>query len=143
MNKILLPALLASLALGARAQSIPSARVPAAVVAGFRAAFPTVTAPKWEKEGKHYEAGFTLRGATISALLSPTGTLLETETGLPPAQLPAPVRARLASTYRAYTVSEAATIRYADGRTVYEAELTRHSQHQDVLFTADGHLVKP
>ena len=138
MKKTLLPVLLAGLAYSAQAQTLQPTQVPAAVVATFNATFPAVKAPTWEKEGDHYEAGFTLNGATMSALLSPAGALLETETDMAPSHLPAPVRATLARAYPGYKVTEAATIVAASGATTYEAELSKHGKRQDVVFHADG-----
>lgn len=122
------------------AQKLTPAQVPAAVTATFKAKFPQVTANTWEKEGSQYEAGFKLNGQTMSALLTPAGALVETETDMAPSQLPAPVRAKLASAYKAYQVKEAATIVRADGSTVYEAEVSKGGKAQDVLFHADGSL---
>lgn len=116
--------------------------MPAAAKATFEAKFPTVTTNTWEKEGDKFEAGFKLGGKTMSAVITAAGELLETETDMTPAQLPAAVRAKLASTYNAYQVTEAATIVSAAGTTTYEAELSKGGQHQDVLFNADGSLAK-
>ena len=132
----------AALALPAAAQTLKPAQVPAAARATFQAKFPAATAHTWEKEGDKYEAGFQLKGKTMSALLTPAGELLETETGLLPAQLPAAVRAQLASHYAAYKIREAAIIVRADGSTVYEAEVSQGGRVRDVLFHADGSLAK-
>ena len=136
------PLLVAALALPTAAQTLKSTQVPAAVHATFQARFPAVTTPSWEKEGDKYEAGFKLKGKTMSALLTPTGELLETETDMLPAQLPAAVRAQLASHYVAYKIREAATIVRADGSTVYEAGVAQGGKAQDLLFHADGSPAK-
>ncbi|RYE04846.1 MAG: hypothetical protein EOP33_08370 [Rickettsiaceae bacterium] len=74
----------------------------------------------------------------MSALLSPAGALLETETDMAPSHLPAPVRATLARAYPGYKVTEAATIVAASGATTYEAEVSKHGKRRDVVFHADG-----
>ncbi|MGI4832055.1 MAG: hypothetical protein ACRYFK_01180 [Janthinobacterium lividum] len=74
----------------------------------------------------------------MSALLSPAGALLETETDIAPSRLPAPVRAALARDYKAYQVTEVATIVSASGTTTYEAEVSKNRKWQDVVFHADG-----
>ena len=122
----------------AQAQKVPAAQVPAAAKATLQAKFPAVKAATWEKEGADFEAGFSSNGKTMSVVITPAGALRETETDLPPAQLPAAVRATLARDYKAYKVAEAATIVKADGSTVYEAEVSKIGKKQDVLFTADG-----
>ena len=142
MKKTLLPALLAGLTYAAAAQTLRPAQVPAAVVATFHTKFPGVQAPTWEKEGTRYEAGFKQNGTSMSALLSPAGVLLETETDIAPSRLPAPVRATLARDYPACQVTEAATIVSASGATTYEAEINTKGKRQDVVFNADGTLAK-
>ena len=127
----------------APAQVVPARQVPPAVVTAFRKAYPAVQAVRWEREGGQYEAGFRQGSTDKSVLLSAAGTLLETETALPPSQLPAPVRVRLARDYAAYRLTEAAKIvTVATGSITYEAEMTRQGQHHDLLFRADGTQVK-
>ena len=52
------------------------------------------------------------------------------------------MRAKLAGEYKAYKVTEAATLVSADGKTTYEAEVSKGGKHQDVVFNADGTLAK-
>jgi len=130
------------LTLGVQAQMLKPAQVPVAVMTTFRAKFPQVKSNTWEKEGTKYEAGFTLNGKTMSALITPAGKLIETETDMPPAQLPTAVRTKLSSNYKSYKINEAATIVRADGSTVYEAEVARGGKAHDVLFNANGSLAK-
>jgi hypothetical protein len=61
---------------------------------------------------------------------------------LKPAQVPAAVRTKLASDYKAYKVTEAATLISADGKTTYEAEVSKGGKSRDVMFNADGALAK-
>lgn len=139
---MILAAFALALAAPAHAQMLKPAQVPAAAKATFKAKFPAVTSNTWEKEGDKFEAGFKQGGKTMSAVITPAGELMETETDMTPAQLPAAVRAKLASDYKAYKVTEAATIVTADGQTTYEAEVSKGGKHQDVLFNADGSLAK-
>lgn len=140
MKKLLLPLALLLLAGGAQAQKLAASQVYTAAKTAFKAKFPSVTNPTWEKEDKAYEASFKLNGKSMSALITPAGELLETETELSPAELPAAVRATLARDYKDYKVREAATIVKANGKTVYEAEVAKGGKKQDVLFTADGKI---
>ncbi|MBD2769427.1 PepSY-like domain-containing protein [Hymenobacter sp. BT664] len=141
MKTVLMFAVAALLAGSAHAQKVAAAQVPAAAKATFQAKFPAVKTVAWEKEGTDYEAGFKQNGKTMSAVITPAGVLQETETDMKVAELPAAVRATLARDYKAYQVKEAATIAKADGRTVYEAEVSKGGKEQDVLFTADGKVV--
>ncbi|MFC6223428.1 PepSY-like domain-containing protein [Hymenobacter artigasi] len=127
----------------AQAQKMAAAQVPAAATAAFKKAFPTVKAVKWEKEGADYEAGFDMGKAEMSAVITAAGVLMETETEMPVAQLPAPVQKSLAMNYKTAKITEAAKIvTAATGTTTYEAEVTQNGKHRDVLFNADGTEVK-
>ena len=143
MKKVMILAAFAlALAAPAHAQMLKPAQVPAAVRATFKAKFPLVKTNSWEKEGDKYEAGFKQDGITMSALITPAGELVETESDMSPAKLPAAVRAKLASDYKAYKVTEAAVLVSASGATTYEAEVSQGGKHHDVVFNADGSLVK-
>ena len=143
MKKLLLILPLAMLAVAAQAQKmLPAKQVPAAVRATFKDKFPTVKTNTWEKENGKYEAGFKENGTTMSALITPTGELTETESDMVPSKLPAAVRTVLARDYKAYKVTEAATLVSAAGVMTYEAELSKAGKSHDVLFNADGSLVK-
>ena len=141
-NAMILAAFALALAAPAHAQMLKPAQVPAAARATFKAKFPLVKTNSWEKEGDKYEAGFKQDGVTMSALITPAGELVETESDMSPAKLPAAVRAKLASDYKAYKVTEAAVLVSASGATTYEAEVSKGGEHQDVVFNADGSLVK-
>lgn len=131
------------LAAPAQAQKLKATQVPAAVVAAFKQKFTQVKEVKWEKEGNKYEAGFEQGKVEMSALLSASGELLETESEMAPSQLPAAVRAKLASAYKTYKVTEAAKIvTVSTGTTTYEAEVLKSGKKMDLLFDADGQEVK-
>lgn len=143
MKQVLIMAAFAlALTAPAHAQMLKPAQVPTAVKATFKAKFPAITSNTWEKEGTKYEAGFTQNGITMSALITPAGELLETESDMSPAKLPAAVRTKLASDYKAYKVTEAAILVSADGKTTYEAEVSKGGKSHDVVFNADGSLAK-
>lgn len=129
-------------AVSAQAQKVPATQVPAAAQVIFRHTFATAKDVRWAKEGASYEVAFTQQGQKMSAVITPAGKLLETETTLPISQLPPAVRTTLARTYKTAKVSEAARLVRADGRTVYEAEIRQGGKQQDVLFTADGQVTK-
>ena len=131
-----------ALALAAPAQVLKPAQVSAAARATFKAKFPLVKTNTWEKEGDKYEAGFKQNSITMSALITPAGELVETESDMSPAKLPAAVRATLARDYKACKVTEAAVLVSASGATTYEAEVSQGGKHHDVVFNADGSLVK-
>ena len=142
-KQLLLSATAMLIAGAAQAQKLAAAQVPAAATATFKKTFPTVKTVKWEKEGADYEAGFDMGKAEMSVVITAAGVLKETETEMAVAQLPAPVQNTLATSYKAYRITEAAKIvTAATGTTTYEAEISRAGKHRDVLFNADGTEVK-
>ena len=141
MKNLLLLIALAALGQHAQAQKMAAAQVPAAVKNTFKAKFPTVKTTTWERENGNFEASFTQRGAAMSAVITPAGELKETETDMPVARLPAAVRATLARDFKAYKVTEAATLVSGAGLTTYEAEVKKDGKVQDVVFRADGTVI--
>jgi len=102
----------------------------------------------WEMENGQYLAAFYQHGTSVSALITPTGELTETETDIVPRKLPPAVRAVLARDYNTYRVTGAATLVSAAGATTYEAEVYKAGKRHDVHFNADGYrewksLIKP
>ena len=142
MKKLLLLIVLAIAGHQAPAQTLRAAQVPAAVKATFKAKFPAVKTNTWEKENGDFEAGFTLHGAPVSAVIAPGGELKETETGMAVAQLPAAVRATLARDFKTAKITEAATLVSGAGTTTYEAEVRQGGQVRDVVFDAGGRVLK-
>ena len=142
MKQLLLPALLLAGVTSTPAQLLKPAQVPAAARATFKARFPMVKTNTWEREGDRFEAGFRLKGRSMSAIITPVGELVETETDMPPAQLPAAVRATLARDFGNYRITEAATLISGRGITTYEAEVSKGGQRQDVVFNANGTRVR-
>ena len=131
------------LAAPAFAQNLTPAQVPAAVVTTFHQTFSQATAVRWEREHGGYEAGFRQGRTVMSAVFDAAGALQETETGMAPGALPAPVRHTLATRYKGIKVSEVAKIVAAKtGAVTYEAEVREHGRARDVLFTADGREVR-
>ena len=135
---MILAAFALALAAPVHAQMLKPAQVPAAARATFKAKSPLVKTNTWKKEGDKYEAGFKQNGITMSALITPAGELVETESDMSPAA----VRAKLTSDYKTYKVTEAAVLVSASGATTYEAEVSKGGKHQDVVFNADSSLAK-
>ena len=142
MKKLLMLTALAALSYRAQAQKLAAAQVPAVVQATFRARFPAVKTNTWEKENGDFEAGFKLNGATMSAVITPAGVLKETETDMAVNKLPAAVRATLARDYSTARITEAATLVSGTGAMTYEAEVKQKGKSRDVVFNADGTVVK-
>ena len=142
MKKLLMLVALVAIGYQAQAQKLSAAQVPVAVKTTFKAKFPTVRTNTWEKENGDFEAGFTLNGATMSAVITPTGELKETETDMAVAKLPAAVRATLARDFKTAKITEAATLVSGAGAVTYEAEVQQGGKSHDVVFNADGTVLK-
>ncbi|MCC3160159.1 PepSY-like domain-containing protein [Hymenobacter sp. 15J16-1T3B] len=140
---LLLLALTTGAAVAVQAQELTAKQVPAAVTAAFHKAHPAAKQVKWEKEDGNYEAEFKQGAEELSVVMTADGKLLETETEIRVAQLPAAVRGKLTSAYAGYQVTEAAKIvTAATGATTYEAELRKPGKKMDVIFDASGGVVK-
>ncbi len=142
MKNLLIISALIAMGYQAQAQKMNTAQVPAVVRATFKAKFPTVKTNTWEKEAGDFEAGFKLNGATMSAVITPAGVLRETETDIAVDKLPTAVRATLARDFKTAKVTEAATLVSGTGATTYEAEIKQNGKTRDVVFNADGTVVR-
>lgn len=126
-----------SIAFTACAQKLKDAAVPAAVKTSFARHYPSTTA-KWEKEDGNYEAGFKQGGKTMSAVFDANGTMMESETDIKVADLPASVVSYIKAHYKGKSIKEGAIITKADGTVNYEAEVAG----KDVIFDSNGNFLK-
>ncbi len=116
---------------------------PAAVQAAFKAKFPTVQKAKWDKEDENeWEAEFKTDGKEMSANFSSDGTWLETETELKAADLPQAVKDAIASQFAGYKMEEASMVQTAEMAAGYEVEMEKGETTIEVLFGADGTVIK-
>ena len=116
---------------------------PAAVQAAFKAKFPTVQKAKWDMEDQNeWEAEFKTDGKEMSANFSTDGTWLETETELKAADLPQAVKDAIASQFAGYKMEEASMVQTAEMAAGYEVELEKGETTIEVLFGADGTVIK-
>ena len=120
------------------AQKMDASKIPAPVKVTLTKNFAVITNIKWEKENGNYEAGFVQDGKNISAIISPSGSLLETETMIKTGELPLTAASYLAQNYKGEKVKGAARIKLANGDTNYEAEI----KGMDVIFDAKGKFIK-
>ncbi len=126
-----------SVAFVACGQKIDASKVPAAVKASFAKEYPGIT-PKWEKENGNYEVNFKQNGNTMSLLIMPNGSIVETETDIRVDELPATVLAYVKEHYPGKNIKEAAKITRADRSMNYEAEVN----HKDLIFDVNGKFIK-
>ncbi|WP_210521573.1 hypothetical protein [Hymenobacter terricola] len=143
LPKCLLFLLLMAFSWAAPAQVLPPAQVPPAARAAFKAKFPAAKTVAWTKaDDGQYTASFRRRGSPMAVQISPIGTLAATRLPIPPAKLPARVRATLAHDYSEYQVTEAAIYVSDAGVKTYQVEVSIEGSHHPVVFRADGSRVK-
>ncbi len=119
--------------------------VPQAVKDAFLAKFPAAEHVEWEVESDgEYEAEFKWQKKEMSANFRSDGTWLETEVEIKERDLPAYVKATLASEFAGYKVEEACQVETADIAVAYEVDLKRNSDKTrlEALIDADGNVVK-
>ena len=119
-----------------QAQKLIPAKVPTAAKDAFAKAHASTTA-QWEKEGSNYEVNFKEGNKSMSCVITATGEIVETETGMKLSELPTDAKKYIAQHYKGVKVTEAASITKNDGTVVYEAEI----KGKDVLFDANGKML--
>ena len=124
-------------ALSACGQKLNESQIPAAVKTAFQKQYPSVKA-SWDKEDVNYEANFKQNGKTMSAVIDKNGTIVETETDIPVADLPKAIQDYMKKNYPGTKIEEAAKIVKANGDINYEAEV----HHKDVIFDVNGKFIK-
>lgn len=122
-------------------QSLHKKDVPAAVVQSFAKQFPQIKDADWSKENNQYEVNFEQNDNEMSATYDAQGNHLETETEMATTALPQPIQSTIASQFSDYKLKEAAKIVKDEG-TTYEAELHKGEKTFDVIFSADGKVLK-
>jgi hypothetical protein len=120
------------------AQKISSTKIPAEVKASFGKAHPQIGKVSWELENGSYEAGFSKNGVNTSELYSKTGALMETETEIKIASLPAGILAYVKGHYKGVSIKEAAKITSSKGVLTYGAAI----KGKDLIFDDKGHFIK-
>lgn len=141
--KYMVPTLIMlTLSMNASGQKVSDADVPPAVKAAFVKQFPKAGQARWEMEdGKDYEAEFKQDGTKWSAKYNAAAKWLETEHAIEAAALPEAVRKSIASGYDGHKMEESELVETPDG-TVYEVALEKGKESLEVVFSADGKVLK-
>ena len=137
MKKLILMSLVAVFSGCVYGQKVNEKDIPSAVKAALHKQYPAVSA-KWVKEDGNYEANFTSQNKEMSVLLSPAGSLLETETEIATSALPASVKMYVQKNMKDAKIKEASIIVDASGKKTYEAEVNG----KDWVFDEKGNFIK-
>ena len=115
------------------AQKVSESKVPEAVKTVFTKGYPG-TAGKWVKEDGNYEVSFDKDTKKMTLVISPTGSLVQTEYAITSAELPKGAVDYLAEHAKGVKINEMAHILKPNGDIQYEAEV----KGKDILFDKDG-----
>lgn len=123
--------------------SIQAKEIPASVTKAFAQQFPGAKKVKWQEEkDKSFEANFTLNNQEVSATYDANGVLLETETEIAMADLPAPVKAAVEKKYPNTKIREAAKIERKGKPACYEAEIKLNGKKTDLIIDENGNFIQ-
>jgi hypothetical protein len=129
----------------AAAAADPAAKLPAAVLAAFRTAYPNATIRNVAKEtetGKVvWEVQSVDNGLARDLVYSLDGTVIEFEEQIDPGTLPAAVSAALKAKYPTATITKAEKLRKGTTLT-YEMAL-KGASHKTVEIAPDGTIIVP
>jgi len=116
--------------------------VPAKVKTAFEQKFPDAKKVKWEKENEQeWEAEFKMKGIEYSANFDINGSWKETEYEIKKSEIPAAIKTTLESEFADYKIEEAEVSETKEAK-VYEVELEKNESEIEVVFTADGKIIK-
>lgn len=119
--------------LGACAQ-VP---VPQKAKEAFRKAYPQVIHPKWETEKGDFEGNWKQDGYDHSAMFSPSGKFVGSETDINPKDLPQMAKDYLAKNVP-INIKEASLNKDAKGTTTFEAD----AKGKAYIFNENGKFLK-
>lgn len=138
MKKLFYLAAALLISVGANAQKVKDAEVPAVVKDAHSKKFPNSKVEKWEKEGANYEAEFHDKNVETSAVYGSDGKFLESEIEITVSELPKAVLDAATKIAAGKKLDEASKITGADGTVSYEVEIN----DTDYIFDANGNIIK-
>ena len=126
-----------------QAQKLKESEVPKAVKDSFAKRFPNMKGVEWSKESDtEFEVEFKNAGKEQSANFDQAGKWLVTESEIKKVDLPQVVQASIAKEFAGYKVEEAEKVETANEGTQYEVVLEKGELNYEVLFSADGKVLK-
>ena len=138
MKKIIFISIAAIIGFSACGQKLKKEDVPSVVTAKFKTLYPIIEDVNWSKENNIYEAEFDLNKVETSASFDVKGNLVETETEIAVANLPATITKYLEKNLPGEKIKEASKITDSKGVITFEAEVN----NVDYVFDKDGNFIK-
>jgi hypothetical protein len=129
-------------ATAAYAQKITADKVPASVQTSFKKQFAQANKVEWEMEEADYEVGFKNSGTEFSAKYNKEGNWLSTEQEIKKTELPANVKQAVEKDFPKAELDEVEKVTYPNNKTDYEMEVELGKQKFEVLYSAEGKLLK-
>jgi hypothetical protein len=115
------------------AQKVNESKVPEAVKSVFNKAYSGAQG-KWIKEDGNYEVSFDKDAKKMTLVITPAGTLVQTEYAITASELPKAAVAYLDANAKGVKIKEMAHILKPNGEVEFEAEV----KGKDILFDKDG-----
>lgn len=138
-KKLVFAVAIAATAIGAKAQDLKAANVPAVVKTALTKKYPEAAKVTWEKEKGNYEANWGGKsGEDNSVMFTPSGVFVEIVKAIKVSDLPKPVAPYVAAHYKGAKIREAGRVTDAAGKTMYEAEI----KGGDLIFDENGKFLK-
>lgn len=137
MTKILFIALAGIFLFPACSRKLKESQVPVAARTTYEKKYGGIKG-SWDKEDSNYEVNFKKDGKEMSVVIDENGTIVETETDIPVADLPTTVKDYMKQHYQGMVIKEASTITKANGEVNYEAEV----DDKDVIFDVNGKFIE-
>lgn len=136
-NKLFIAALFGIAALGFQSCRGQEVNVPTKVKTAIKKAYPQVKHFTWEKENGNFEGNWKVSGKDHSALFTPNGKFVGSETEINPSKLPAAAK-EYAAKLNQGKIQEASLNKDARGKITYEADI----EDGTLLFDASGQFLK-
>lgn len=136
-NKLFIAALFGIATLGFQSCMGQKVNVPANVKTAIHKTYPQVKHFTWEKENGNFEGNWKVKGKDHSALFTPDGHFVGSETEINPSKLPATAKEYVEKLGES-KIKEASLNKDANGTITYEADI----EDGTLLFDASGHFAK-
>jgi hypothetical protein len=119
-------------------QKVKKEDVPSSVITKFTLTYPKVEKVKWSKEKGKYEAEFELNEIETSVLYDSIGIVLEIESEINVAELPAAIKEYVKTNCNDAKIKEASKMTDGKGIVTYEAEV----KGVDYVFDTSGVFIE-